>query len=52
MSFGVGIGDVWFLLQGAVTVWNGIRDAPEELRAAVKDMELMKVTLKAIENEI
>jgi hypothetical protein len=52
MASPIGIGDACFLIGTAITLCKDIRDAPNELEAAARDMKLMEAIMWDLRDEI
>ncbi len=52
MSSPVGIGDAWLLISTAVMLCKDVRDAPAEIQATARDVDIMKVTIAELKDEI
>lgn len=49
---GVGIGDIWNIINGTITLCKNARNAEKGLQTAEKEMKLMKKTVRVLKDQI
>lgn len=49
---GVGIGDIWNIINGTITLCKNARNAEKVLQTAEKEMKLMKKTVRVLKDQI